>query len=90
MIECIGFRKHESGTLQGFANFFIPKMGLEIYGCALHKKGERRWLNMPSKEIIEDGKIIYLSVIRFRDKGHFELFIKQAKEAIDNWVSENG
>ncbi len=89
MIECINFREHISGTLLGFANLFVPKWGLEIYGCSLHKKGDRRWLNLPSREYQEEGEKKYASTMRLREKDHYEFFCRQAKEAVDTWINEN-
>ena len=89
-IECTEFRAHEKGTLQGFANFWVPKMGLEIYGCALHMKDGRRWLNLPSREYKDDlGEIKYMNIIRFRDKYHYVKFGEAAKKAIDEWCAKN-
>ncbi len=88
MIECMNFKSHESGTLLGFATLFLPKMGLEIFGCSMHKKGDRRWLNLPSREFEENGEKKYLNVIRFREKSHYESFCSEAKKAIDKWIEE--
>lgn len=90
-IECTDFRSYQKGSLQGFANFWVPKMGLEIYGCSLYQKDGRRWINLPSKEYKdkETGEIKYPSVIRFRDKLHYEAFCESAKKAIDEWCMKN-
>ena len=90
-IECIDFRSHVKGSLQGFANLWIPKMGLEIFGCTLHMKDGKRWLNLPSREYVdkETGETKYMSVIRFRDKDHHTIFSERAKRAIDEWCVRN-
>ena len=50
MIECIKFKSHVDGCLQGFADIYSDVTGLETYGCTLWMKEGRRWVNMPSKE----------------------------------------
>ncbi len=90
MIECIRFRAHAAGTLQGFVDLWIEKMGVEIYGCTLHVKDGKRWINLPSKEYLsENGEKKYSPVIRFRDKDHYYKFCDRAKESIDAWVEKN-
>lgn len=90
-IECMSFKAHKSGSLLGFANLFVPKMGLEIFGLSLHQKEGKRWLNMPSREYEdENGERKYLSIIRFREKSHYNAFIDKAKECIEKWCVNNG
>lgn len=89
-IECMEFKPHNNKNLIGFANFWVPKMGLEIYGCSLHQKEGRRWLNLPSREYKDaEGVVKYMPVIRFRDKDHYNAFIDACKRAIDAWCAEN-
>jgi len=90
MIECIKFRSHTDGHLQGFADFFVPKWGMEIYGCSLYSKDGRRWINFPSRKYQNpEGETKYAPYFRFPDPKHFEAFIEQAKHAIDKWCQEN-
>jgi len=88
-IECIGFKQCQINTLQGFANFYIPATGMEIYGCTLHDKDGRKWLNLPSREYTQDGEKKYLSVIRFREKSHYDAFTSAAKAAVEKWIAHN-
>lgn len=89
-VECMEFKSHNNGNLLGFANFWIPKMGMEIYGCSLHQKGDQRWVNLPSREYKDkEGMTKYMPVIRFRDKEHYNAFIDACKRAIDEWISVN-
>jgi hypothetical protein len=43
------FKQHKSNTLQGFFTVILEDYGLEIPGFSLHKKGESRWIELPSK-----------------------------------------
>jgi hypothetical protein len=85
MIECIRFRAHEKGHMKGFADFFFPKWGIEIYGCTLYEKDGKRWVNLPTKETEIDGEKKFFPFIRFKEKRHWEVFIEQAKKAIDDF-----
>ncbi len=90
MIECIRFIEINKGSLRGYADFFIDKMGLEIFNCTYHVKGSQHWINMPNKEIGEvDGKKKYLSFIRFRKREHADAFSKAAIEAIEKKIKQN-
>lgn len=90
MIECIKFKSYEKGSLLGFADFFIEKWGIELYGCSLHMKDGKRWINLPSKPFKNElGEEKYSPYIRFRDKAHWEKFIDAAKGAIDEYCKKN-
>ena len=87
-IECMAYKAHESGSLQGFANLWIPKMGLEIYGCTLNMKDGKRWLSLPSKEYKnKDGETKYQPILRFREKEHLTKFCQLARDAVDEWCA---
>lgn len=88
-IECIDYRSHESGALQGFANFRVPKMGIEIFGCGVFMKDGKRWLALPSREYEDrdSNEKKYMSIMRFIDKGHNEGFCKAALHALDEWCA---
>ena len=89
-VECMEFKPHANKNLLGFANFWVPKMGLEIYGCSLHEKEGRRWINLPSREYKDnEGVTKYMPVIRFRDKDHYSAFMDACKRAIDEWSAAN-
>ena len=88
-IECLDYRAHESGALKGFANFYVPKMGIEIYGCGLFQKNGRRWLSLPSREGEQDGEKKYFQIMRFREKSHAEAFLKACMTALDEWIQQN-
>lgn len=90
-IECIGFKSHVSGALQGFANLRVPKMGIEVFGCSIFVKEGRRWMSMPSREYLDrdTGEKKYISTFRFMEKQHQDSFCKAALQAIDFWREQN-
>lgn len=76
--------------LQGFADFYVPKWGIEIIGCGLYMKEGRRWINFPSKEFTNpQGEKKFMPHIKFREKSHKDAFCEMAKKAIAKWCEEN-
>ena len=90
-VECMRYKSVHKGTLLGYADLYIPKTGLEIYGCSLYQKDGKRWINFPSKEYQDEvGQKKFAPMLRFRDKAHMEGFTKIAKEAIEKKCAEMG
>ena len=90
-IECIGFTESKYMTVIGYADFWVPKMGLYIYDCAVHKKGDARWINFPIKTFIdkEIGEKRYSPIFKFKEKKHHNNFVGLAKKALDRFLLEN-
>jgi hypothetical protein len=88
-IECTGFKSHQSGALQGFANFIVPKMGIELFGCGVFMKNGKRFLTMPSREFNdpETGEKKYIKIMKFIESAHNEAFCKSALQALDAWCA---
>lgn len=90
MIICRKYNSVNKGFLLGFADMYIEKWKIEIRGCALYQKDGRRWINLPSKEYVDElGAKKYAPIVRFEEDDHYKLFQEQAKRAIDQWVLEN-
>lgn len=89
-IECTEFRIHQSGALQGFANFRIEKMGIEIFGCGVFMKDGRRWLSLPSREYEDpqSGEKKYAPIMKFIENKHQEFFCKTALQVMDEWCEK--
>ena len=92
-IRASAWRAHQSGTLQGFFNLRLPS-GLVINDLTLHEKGNRRWIGLPGKPQIEDGrhckdpatgKQAYTPVVEIPDRGIRDKFTEQALAAVD-WL----
>jgi len=88
-MECIRFKSFVTGSLLGFADFYIDKWKAEIHGCKLYQKDGRRWIQLPSNEYQQGGETKYSPIIKFTQKEHWEAFVKQAKEAIDEYCIKN-
>lgn len=89
MIKCIRFKSHVKGSLQGFADIYVEKWDLEIYGLTLYMKNGKRWVNFPGKEIEKEGETKYYPFFRFKDKYNWQEFVIQVKKAIDEYCLEN-
>jgi hypothetical protein len=86
-IECTEFNSYKNGALVGFANFKLPIMGVEIYGCAVFSKNGKRWVTLPTKEYkdADSQERKFSSVIRFIQKDHLAMFSRRALDALDEW-----
>lgn len=83
-IECTNYKPVNKGTLLGYADFVMIKSGIEIYGCSVHQKDGKRWVNMPSREYTNaDGEKKFLSIVRFRDGERMKAFSTAALQAVD-------
>ncbi len=90
MIECMNFKPHKAGSLLGFANLFIEEIGLELYGCTMHEKDDSKWINLPSREYIDqNGDKKYINIVRFRERSHYNEFVHQGTECIQKWIQDN-
>lgn len=90
MIECTRFKSYQKGHLQGFADLYIPKWGVEINGCSLYVKDGRRWLNLPAKEYEnEQGEKKFAPFLRFKQKEHYGKFMEMAKKAVEEYCAHN-
>ena len=90
MVECTKFKKHESGPLQGFADLYIEKWGVDIHGCAVYSNEKGRWINLPSKEFTNDqGEKKWCPLVKFRVREHGDAFNKIALASIDAWCAAN-
>ena len=90
MIECTNFKSYQKGSLQGFADIFVPAWGVEIKGLSLFMKDGKRWITFPAKEYENtSGEKKFIPYINFQNKEYMYGFAKQTKEAIDKWCKEN-
>jgi hypothetical protein len=90
-LECFGYKKIDTGTFAGFADIFIKNYSIEVYGCTVYKKGDRRWVNLPIRTFkTPDGEEKYAPVLRFREPKDFRDFCECAKRAIDIYTNTQG
>jgi hypothetical protein len=88
-IECLKFQSVNKGSFLGYADFYIPKTGLEIFSCQVFQKDGKRWVNMPSREYTnEQGEKKFSSYLRYRDPAHRDMFNELALKAIEKKCAE--
>lgn len=89
-IECTNYKPVNKGNLLGYADFFMARSGMEIYGCGVYQKDGRRWVNMPSREYTNaDGEKKFLSIVRFREKPVQQAFSETALKAVDEKIKRD-
>lgn len=84
MIEVLEYRPMEGkGALKGYANIYIAKSGLEIFGCAIFEKDGKSWVKLPQKEFTDnEGQKNYRPIIKWRERSHEDAFSKAVVEAV--------
>lgn len=86
-IEVQSFRSYQKNTLRGFATIRLNNIGLEIRDVCLHQKGDKRWIQLPSKPYQKpDGKQSWSYILNFYDKSRAEQFQKLALDALDTYI----
>jgi hypothetical protein len=86
-IEIKEFRPYVKNTLQGFCTVLLQPSGLEIRDLTVHQKGDRRWINMPSRPYQNsEGKTSYSFIILFPDKERSQQFQTAVLKALDKYL----
>ena len=83
MIECIRYTAINKSTCLGMATIHISNWKMTISGIALHQKDGKRWVNLPSRIVEENGEKKYYPYIYFDDKDTKDKFGEAVKKAID-------
>ena len=90
-IKILNYKPHSTGLLQGFVDIlYLPKKPIEVYGLKLFNKNGRRWINFPSKEVVDpSGEKKYFPHMRYLERADMDEFSEEVKEAIDAYLKEN-
>lgn len=90
-IECIKYTPINKGALLGFANVYVPKWQIEIYGLTLNQKNGKRWVNFPSKDYIDatTNEKKYAPHLRFKERPLMDAFGNFVIKAVDKYCMEN-
>jgi len=90
-VTVLKFRPFRRNTLVGFATIRIDALGLDI-GEVIHQRPNgHRWTTLPAKPLLgangaalrnSDGRIVYASVLGFRDRAVGEAFSEAALAAL--------
>ena len=85
MIEILKFEMVNKGALVARFSVKMQKWGgLVIRDCTLFESGDKRWINLPSKEYEAEGKKKYAPYLIYEDRETNDKF----KEAIMNAALE--
>ena len=79
------WKKIGKNTLIGA--FDLDAGPLRIKGCMLHEKGEKRWINFPSREFIKDGERRFINVIEIPDSDTYWRFQHWCLVELDRIIS---
>jgi hypothetical protein len=91
LVRCRAFASYRKNTLRGFAQIEIPELRLTIRDVALHRKGEARWAQPPSKPVLGEGRHIideatgkpqYTPLLEFGDRATRDAFSRAVWAAV--------
>jgi hypothetical protein len=78
----------EKNTLRGFCTLTFLRTGLRIHRCALHTKGNARWIAFPAREWTgQDGAKRYAILIEFANRAAKDRFQRLALAAVDQLLA---
>ena len=90
-VQISNWRTHESKTLRGFFTVTLPS-GMVINDCMLHRKEDRRWIGLPSREYSVQGERKFAPLVSFVDREAEQRFHYQVLAALDRekpWEGQN-
>jgi hypothetical protein len=87
------WRPHQSGSLQGFFNLRLAS-GIVLNDLTL--QGDKRWIGLPGKPQLEDGRVrvgdngkaLYTPVVEIPDRQTRDRFTTQALAAVDRMLGQ--
>jgi hypothetical protein len=76
------WKPYTKNTLRGFLSLELPS-GMIVQDCALHTKGDSRWIGLPARPYEKDGEKSWSPIIEFTSKATRDRFQEQALAAVD-------
>jgi hypothetical protein len=86
--------------LVGFVTLTLKPSGLVLRDCALHKKGDREWIGLPGRPLIDrdgqprkgpaTGKLLYTPVVEIPDKQARDRFLSAALASVHRMLGGRG
>jgi hypothetical protein len=85
-VKVLSYRRYSKSTLQGFVVLSIN--GLKIKDCSHHIKGNREWINFPSKSYDDNGQKKWASIVEWEDKADHWKFQDTATAALAEYLKQ--
>jgi len=91
MIEILKFEMIKKGPLIARFNVKMHKWGgIIIKDCSLFESGEKRWINLPSRQYEVEGKKKYSSYLMYEDRAMDEAFKSAIMKSVDEYIMKSG
>lgn len=87
MIEILKFEMVNKGSL--IARFHVKMHkwgGLIIKDCSMFESGDKKWINLPSRQYEADGKKKYAEYIQYEDRAMNDKFKASIMEAVQKYM----
>jgi len=89
MIEILKFEMINKGSLVARFNTKMHKWdGLIIKDCSIFESGDKRWINLPSRQYEVDGKKKYASYICYEDRSMDDAFKAAIMKSVDEYMTK--
>lgn len=87
MIEILKFEMVNKGSLIARFHLKMHKWGgLIIKDCSLFESGDKKWINLPSRQYEADGKKKYAAYIQYEDRALDDKFKASIMEAVQKYM----
>lgn len=86
-VVCTKYHAMNKGSFLGFASFKIMPLELEIYSCSVFQKGDKRWINLPSKEADQNGEKQYIPFASIKNREKSDAFNRACLQALDLFIA---
>jgi hypothetical protein len=91
MIEILKFEMVQKGALVARFNVKMHKWGgLIIKDCSLFESGDKKWINLPSRQYEVDGKKKYASYLCYEDRAMDDTFKSAIMKAAEEYRAKVG
>lgn len=90
MLEVLNIHAINKGTLLATCDVHIIPWKMTLMDVKIFEKGANRWINLPSKEFVNDlGEKKYQELIIFDSEAIKNRFRNQVMSAIDKYLTSN-
>lgn len=89
-IKIVKFKEYQKGSLVGFVDMELVKVGMVIHGASWFNSNGKQWFNMPSEKYTNsNGEEKYRPHLSFPDKEVYYAFQRAATDAMAEYMREN-
>jgi hypothetical protein len=86
--QITNWRPHEAKSLRGFFSLILPS-GMIVNDCQFFQKGDRRWINLPTRPYeSRGGERKFAPIVEFENREAEDRFATAVLSALDRLFTE--